>query len=669
MAVGPVTRTLKSHAQPRIFPKPATELFAVLSSSQNIGTETELAARIKLGPASRQIQDSQHRQLMKYRNRRNLGLEYLESRQLLTVVPELIADIRTGQQDAKVGYDMRAFNGALYFSADDGIRGSELWKTDGTAAGTVLLKDINVGSDRDSSSPGWFTEYAGALVFSAVGADGDELWKTDGTADGTVMIRDINPGEDSSSPSDLVVFQDEIYFSASDRPDNTELWKSDGTRNGTVLVKDIRTGDHSSDPGNYSGFFEFDGDLYFNARDNTTGVELWRSDGTPDGTELVLDADPDGSSWPTNFVRFRGDLYFTAEVFSSEFDTFLTHLFRVNGDTKQAELAFEMPIDLLEGVLVVGDQMYFSGLSEDFGFEPHRTDGTTTTLLRDIMPGNRDSTPRNFFEHNGKVYFAAGDSRDPESEKLIYNLWVTDGSLLGTKKVSFEQINPANQLVAYRDDVYFTALSDEFGWELFKTDGTLAGTSMVDDIAAGPNDSFPIAKRVFEDQLLFLATDSANGYEIRSYDGQQVELVNVHLGGGGFTDDPASFRFVEFGPHLVFYGSSLFDGKELFIIRGTGAEPLAGDANRDGEVDFADFLILADNFGREGAVWDDGDFDSDARVSFSDFLILADNFGRQTAAASVSEQPSSDARIVGLPPASSAADVFAEGDEESDFLL
>lgn len=558
--------------------------------------------------------------------------ETLERRELLTVVPELIADIRPGQRGSQLGAELYEYKGELYFSADDGSLGKELWKTDGTEEGTKLVKDIHAGGDNDGSNPGWFVERHAELFFSAADGAGDELWKTDGSAAGTVRVQDINVGDDGSGPADLFQFKDEIFFSASNDAYGNELW-SLGSDSGAQLIKDIRAGEADSLPGGYSGFFEFNGHLYFNAQDDMTGMELWRTDGTTAGTERVIDADPgSGSSWPTNFFEFKGDLYFTSEVFNSAFNSFPAHLFRVDGETGVAEQALDIPIDLLEGVTVAGDFMYFSGLDPELGFELFRSDGTEagTTITRDIMKGDDDSDPRNLFEHNGQIYFAAGDSRDAETQRPVFNLWVTDGSPLGTKKVSPEEIIEDTPFVAYRDEVYYTAFTEDFGWELFKTDGTLAGTSMVYDVNEGPASSFAIPKHVFEDQLLFVAEELSAGYEIWVHDGSTTEMVDVHIGGGDFTDEPVSFQFVEYGNSLVFKGSTPFEGAELFIIRGNAQPPLPrvpGDVDENGLVEFSDFLILSNNFGRENASWSDGDFDGDGSVLFADFLALAANFG------------------------------------------
>ena len=354
-----------------------------------------------------------------------------------------------------------------------------------------------------------------------------------------------------------------------------------------------------------------------------------------------MDADPgDGSSWPTEFVEFKGDLYFIAETFNEGLGKYFAHLFRVDHEAGTAERAIDIPIELIEGVLISDDHMYFAGLRDDVGFEMFRSDGTNegTTLTRNIMSGELDANPRNFFEFNGKVYFAAADSREEGGERPIYNLWVTDGTPFGTRKVAPIEIYDATSFVVFQDELYFTARSEEFGWELHKTDGTVNGTVLVEDIAEGEADSQALPKRVFQNQLLFLAETEDDGWEIWSYDGNTSTMLETHQGSGDFTDDPDFFRFVEYGNDLIYVGSNPFDGLELNIIRGTDTEPqrLPGDADENGIVEFADFLALSSNFGKENAEWKDGDFDGNGIVEFADFLALSTNFGK-TAAASVDD--------------------------------
>jgi ELWxxDGT repeat protein len=134
----------------------------------------------------------------------------------------LVADINPGSVGSNPG-PIVVLNNTLYFAADDGVHGSELYKSDGTAAGTVLVKDINPGSG--SSSPDNLTAVGNTLYFSADdGVHGRELWKSAGTAAGTVLVKDINPGSASSSPNNLIAMNNKLYFGADDGTHGDELW-------------------------------------------------------------------------------------------------------------------------------------------------------------------------------------------------------------------------------------------------------------------------------------------------------------------------------------------------------------------------------------------------------------------------------------------------------------
>jgi ELWxxDGT repeat protein len=211
---------------------------------------------------------------------------------------------------------LTVLHGTLYFTAYDDTHGFELWKSDGTAEGTVLLKDINPGPN--GSSIEGMIESNGALYFSATdGTHGQSLWKSDGTAEGTVLLKDINPGAGGAFPSfsGFVSMNNLLYFSANDGVSGNELWKSDGTTEGTVRVKDINPG--AGDALTARGFdflTPVQGTLYFAATDGVTGVELWQSDGTEAGTIQVSDIHPGpGNAMPSFLTNVNGLLYFAAD--------------------------------------------------------------------------------------------------------------------------------------------------------------------------------------------------------------------------------------------------------------------------------------------------------------------------------------------------------------------
>ncbi|MGI8984691.1 MAG: ELWxxDGT repeat protein, partial [Acidimicrobiales bacterium] len=204
---------------------------------------------------------------------------------------QLLKDIAAGAGNSSPSRFVEV-GGTAYFLTFSNTATNGLWKSDGTEAGTVLVKAINTGS---SSSAPPLTVIGTDLYFQANdGSTGVELWKSDGTTAGTVLVKDILAGAGSSSPTNFRVVGATLYFAAGNGTTapgvGTELWKSDGTTAGTVLVKDIRPGTTSSSPANLTAVGST---LYFSAIDGTTapgvGTELWKSDGTTAGTVLVKD--------------------------------------------------------------------------------------------------------------------------------------------------------------------------------------------------------------------------------------------------------------------------------------------------------------------------------------------------------------------------------------------
>ena len=263
----------------------------------------------------------------------------------------------------------------MFFRVTDDDTGNELWKSDGTASGTVMVKDIRPGAS--GSFPDRLTDVAGTLFFRADdGTNGNELWKSDGTASGTVMVKDIRPFS-SSFPDDLVAVNGELFFEANAGTNGSELWKSDGTATGTVLVKDIYPGFSSP---SFSLPMPVNGTLFFRASNGTNGHELWKSDGTATGTVMVKDIDPGSSSgFPDWLTNVSGTLFFTADD----------------------------PV---------------------FGRELWKSDGTATgtVQVKDVYPGGLSASPVELTAADGRLFFRASDGVHG------HELWWSDGTSNGT---------------------------------------------------------------------------------------------------------------------------------------------------------------------------------------------------------------------------------------------
>ncbi|MFP2913609.1 ELWxxDGT repeat protein, partial [Pyxidicoccus sp. 3LFB2] len=254
----------------------------------------------------------------------------------------------------------------------------ELWKSDGTEAGTVRVRDISHGGR--GSAPALMKDVGGVLYFVADdGWTGKELWKSDGTEPGTVRVRDIKPGIGSSYPDALVNADGQLYLVASDGVVGSELWKSDGTEAGTVLVKNIHTNgiyEGSSSP--YT-LFPWGRRLLLRADDGLgKGAELWKSDGTTAGTVMVMDINPgSGSSVLWEFARVGDSVFFAAD------DGTGFKLWKTNGSASGTVRVANVHPSYL---FAVGDTLFFQGNTPEGDRELWKSDGTEagTVRVRDI---------------------------------------------------------------------------------------------------------------------------------------------------------------------------------------------------------------------------------------------------------------------------------------------
>jgi ELWxxDGT repeat protein len=355
-------------------------------------------------------------------------------------------------------------NGTLFFTVDDGVNGRELWKSDGTAAGTVLVKDINPGSGSGFSFllTDTLLNLNGTLFFTANdGVNGVELWKSDGTAAGTVMVRDIRAGANSSSPAELTEMNGTLFFTASDGISGTELWKSDGTAAGTLLVKDISSGG-STGFIQAGGLTNVNGTLFFAA--GNPEVELWKSDGTAAGTVLVANLNGALNSFPRELTNVNGTLFFTAATLTNG-----TELLKSDGTAAGTVVVKDIVAGTggssPDSLTYVGGKLFFRVFDSVIGQTLWVSDGTAAGTLQLApgglaLPGAANGSPL-ITDVNGTAFFRAGGTGN--------DLWKSDGTLAGTVPVG-AGLAPQG-LTSVNGTLFFTGTPGGVGRELMKVNG------------------------------------------------------------------------------------------------------------------------------------------------------------------------------------------------------
>jgi ELWxxDGT repeat protein/VCBS repeat-containing protein len=320
----------------------------------------------------------------------------------------IVKDINPGPATSSPGIQngIANVNGTLFFSADDGVLGNELWRTDGTAAGTMLVKDINA-TPHLPSTPRYMTNVNGTLFFSAddgtVAAGTEELWKSDGTAAGTVLVKEILPVTYSAYLHSLVNFNGTLFFSAA-TAGGVGLWKSDGTAAGTFPI----TGGFSS----LDSLTSVNNTLFFEADDGVSGAELWKSDGSAAGTVRVKDivAGP-GSSGPSALANMNGTLFFAATSTGTGRELWMSDG-TADGTAMVRDIRAGTGNSSPTGLTNVNGTLFFAANDGTNGSELWMSDGTAggTTLVRDIFPGPSGSLPATLANVNGTLFFAATDA-------------------------------------------------------------------------------------------------------------------------------------------------------------------------------------------------------------------------------------------------------------------
>ena len=542
-----------------------------------------------------------------------------------------VADIRTEFRNPS-GPDvtpLTVMGNRLFFAADDGTHGSELWVSDGTTEGTHLVADILPGSL--GSGPRNGATANGLVYFYADdGTHGREPWVSDGSPEGTRLVADIRAGAASSEPvtkplgaaSLISAIGSALLMSADDGVHGTELWGSDGTAQGTHLLANI-----ASDTGS-GGFYprtELGGHLVFIARDAGGTHRLWRSDGTAEGTAIVQPAQPgvlfqpgimarrggelllsnnadkglwrsDGTSQgtalvkqfalePTNLANASGTVYLTAsttgnygvpnELWRSDgtsAGTFLIRSFPVVGTPNGQTLGAPPQIGPIDPptfppahLTPLGSSILFSAYDPATGSELWRSDGTPAGTVL-----VKDLAPGSTSSFPTDLTVVGGRIFFLANSGDKLALWVTDGTAAGTQQLHLFLSLPGEEswLTAVGNKLFLSADDGTSGRELWVSDGTQDGTRLAADIAAGATSAAPSELTAVGGQVFFSADDRVSGRELWASDGTQV---GTHLVAdiSPLASDSSPNELFNWAGKLLFAADDGVHGRELWQSDGT----------------------------------------------------------------------------------------------------
>jgi ELWxxDGT repeat protein len=411
-----------------------------------------------------------------------LGVECLEDRCLPSVLGPLVDN--QGHVLANV-QDLTNVNRELYFSANDGIHGQKLFKSDGTQAGTEMVAATI--SDSSDSIPSDLINVNGTLFFTANNPLHSVVFESNGTAAGTFLAADPGVG-----CSQLMNVDGTVFFLGTDG----SLYEGDGQE-----VSANATGPVDNDP---SAFAVVANRLYFVAP-YIVGIAFWSTNDTPARSSIVFDNRGDPFARVSDFVNVGNTLYFAAVdgVHGSQ----LWGL-SLNGDFALPTMLTDInptggglnPTDLTN----VNGTLFFNGDDGVNGQQLWKSDGTAggTVPVTNFLGG---IFPEDLTNVNGTLFFRAFDTNN------VVQLWKSDGTTAGTVPITnaAHGISPSN-LTNVNGTLFFNAQDPNDGsLQLWASDGTTAGTVELTDVNVAAGGLNPINLTDVNGTLYF--TDSANG--------------------------------------------------------------------------------------------------------------------------------------------------------------
>jgi ELWxxDGT repeat protein len=386
-------------------------------------------------------------------------------------------------------------------------RGHELWRMNPDGSRSRSIWKAPAPLDEGYGLAGFRGITANGALFTFSTVEGPhQVWATDGTRRGTRLLSDHGAATDDTHPQDFVKAGEVWYYSVTNEidPAKASLWKTDGTPAGTSMVV---TADGNMPGPNAGEMVAFEDRLYFLATGLDGTTALWRSDGTASGTVRLKDTwygQPGEEAVGLSVAG--GKLILSVRGANSE--VLWQSNGTVEGTVPVTPYAIFPPWDVspaldLEGVAI------FQASGQWW-----RHDATGTRAVRDYVADRHVdwySNSRLYAVVGGQLFYSGIEDDDAE-------LWVTDGTSSGSRRV--KDLYPGTlssaprEMLAVGDVIYFSARDELHGHELWRSDGTEAGTLLVADIEPGPADSAPQGLKVMDGKLYFSAQRRDVGREL-----------------------------------------------------------------------------------------------------------------------------------------------------------
>gem|GEM_PF-2493906 len=475
--------------------------------------------------------------------------------------------------------ELTKFNNDLILVANDGISGFELWTITDQGINPRQISDISVGST--SSSPEELTVVGDRLYFTANDKNGRKLWSITSTLESPTLIS--GAGDD---PKHLTNIDGKLYFSAKSEL-GRELWVA--TDNSARLIADINPGSGSSSPKEFKKVNHWvnqtiEPHLYFSAKDGERGVELWSVKLTAENSKPERQADifsGPTSSEPRQITNADERLFFTADDGRTgrELWTLGASINKPNIQDNDGITSFTVEENQKNVHQFTSESIVTWSLNGgvDEKLFKIKTDGNL--LFRDApsFDDPRDIDGDNTYE----VFVRATDDKNGTPTDLKINVVVTSGGNSATEEDEDtaeaysttivkdiykgpKSSNPTD-LIQYKHSLLFAAKTSKKGIEIWKSKGSKDSTSLLKDINPGEDSSAPSGFTLFNKKIYFSANNGESGVELWETDGSSKGTKQVaEIRPGSGSSSPSYLATLD--NKLLFSANDGNNGSELWSL-------------------------------------------------------------------------------------------------------